>query len=215
MAAPPPPRQPKTAARATTAPPRARWHRPARPAGRGRAGPTASAAPRRPAPLPASPPAPVSRSDRDSWRPGEAGRFVRRKPWFTGGRTVIPRRFLPGFTAQNVPRWKGPTRITDSNPWTHTGPPKIQTLCLLAMPKRSLNSSTLPYPLPRAACSIPTALWSGEEPSPNSQPVRPQTAPYHRDEKVHETKRGRNLTNCHRDQSKLDLGKTLEPFHVK
>ena len=30
----------------------------------------------------------------------------------------------------NSPSWKGLTRSIELNPWLHTGPPKIQTLCL-------------------------------------------------------------------------------------
>lgn len=32
--------------------------------------------------------------------------------------------------SQNISICKGPTRITESNPWLHTGPPNIQTTCL-------------------------------------------------------------------------------------
>jgi len=55
--------------------------------------------------------------------------------------------------------WKGPIRIMESNSWLHRGALKIQTLCLRALSK-CLNSGSLgPCPLPRAACSMPTALW--------------------------------------------------------
>ena len=32
--------------------------------------------------------------------------------------------------SQNIPCWKGPRRITESNPGLHTEPPQTQTLCL-------------------------------------------------------------------------------------
>ena len=60
---------------------------------------------------------------------------------------------------QNIPSWKGHIRIIECNPWLHTALPKIQTLSLRALSKRSLNSGSLgPCPLP-----------CGEEPSPNPQ----------------------------------------------
>ena len=34
--------------------------------------------------------------------------------------------------SQNIPSWKGPTRITESSTWLHAGP-KTQTLCLSAL----------------------------------------------------------------------------------
>ena len=37
--------------------------------------------------------------------------------------------------SQNILSWKGPTKIIESNSWLHTGPPKIQTLCLRALSK--------------------------------------------------------------------------------
>ena len=34
--------------------------------------------------------------------------------------------------SQNIPSWKGPTRTTKSNPWLHTGQPKlVKRRCLL------------------------------------------------------------------------------------
>lgn len=30
------------------------------------------------------------------------------------------------YLLQNIPSWKGPTRIHRSNPWLHTGPPKLK-----------------------------------------------------------------------------------------
>ena len=32
--------------------------------------------------------------------------------------------------SQNIPSWKGSTRITESNSWLHTATPKNQTPCL-------------------------------------------------------------------------------------
>ena len=52
-------------------------------------------------------------------------------------------------------------------PRLHTGPPKIQTLCLRALPKHSLNSSSLgTLPLPEGA--VPGLKHSAEEHLPNS-----------------------------------------------
>jgi len=45
--------------------------------------------------------------------------------------------------SQNLPRWKGPTRIIESNSLLHTGPPKNQTMCLKVLPKHFLNSGRL------------------------------------------------------------------------
>ena len=39
--------------------------------------------------------------------------------------------------------WKGPTGITESNSWLHTGPLKIQTLWQRALFKHFLNFSML------------------------------------------------------------------------
>jgi len=57
------------------------------------------------------------------------------------------------------PEWEGThkdQRAQFSNSWLHTGPPKIQTLCLRELSKCSLNSGCLePWSLPWGACSIP------------------------------------------------------------
>ena len=42
-----------------------------------------------------------------------------------------------------MPSWKGTTRITKSKSWLHTGPTKIQILCLTTLCKYVLNSSRL------------------------------------------------------------------------
>ena len=49
----------------------------------------------------------------------------------------------------------GDSVITEYNSWLHAAPPKIQTLCLRAVSKCSLNSSSLgPWP-----GSMPTTPW--------------------------------------------------------
>jgi len=53
----------------------------------------------------------------------------------------------------------GPLRIIETNFWLHTGSPQIQILCLIALSKLSLNSSSSgPCLLPCGACSMPTSL---------------------------------------------------------
>ena len=42
---------------------------------------------------------------------------------------------------KSILSWKGPTEIIKSHSQVHTAPPKIQTLCLRALSKLSLNSS--------------------------------------------------------------------------
>ena len=44
--------------------------------------------------------------------------------------------------AQNIPSWKGPTRIMESSSRLHTALPQIQPLCLRAVSKCSLNSGS-------------------------------------------------------------------------
>ena len=67
--------------------------------------------------------------------------------------------------SQNILSWKGPVRTIKSNSRFHTGPPKIQTLCLRALSRHSLNSSTgghahspgqpVPCPAPCGAAPVP------------------------------------------------------------
>lgn len=47
------------------------------------------------------------------------------------------------FKSRNIPIWKRLKRIVESSSWLHTGLPKIQTLCLRVLSRRSLNSGTL------------------------------------------------------------------------
>lgn len=55
----------------------------------------------------------------------------------------------PHIKSQNIPSWKGPLRITISNCWLHTAPPKIQIPCLRALSKYFLSSVILgPVPGP-------------------------------------------------------------------
>lgn len=61
----------------------------------------------------------------------------------------------------NSPSGKGPTRITSSF-WLHTGPFKIQTLCLTVVSKHSLNCPWTGQPVPRPPSS-------GAELFPNPQ----------------------------------------------
>ena len=71
--------------------------------------------------------------------------------------------------SQNIPRWKGPTRISVPSSWLHREPPKAQILCLRALSKHSLNSSSLGlWPLLWGVCSS-AQPHSVEEPFPNAQ----------------------------------------------
>jgi len=57
--------------------------------------------------------------------------------------------------------WKGFTHVVVSNSQLHIGNSKTHTLCLRALSQCSLScSSSGPCPLPWAACSMPTTLWS-------------------------------------------------------
>lgn len=57
----------------------------------------------------------------------------------------------PAVTAvpRHIPSWKGPTGLTEPNPWHRTDLPKI----LRAEPKRCLNSALVPCPHPWGSCS--------------------------------------------------------------
>lgn len=46
---------------------------------------------------------------------------------------------------QDIPSWKGPVRIIESNSWINTGAPKNQTLCLKSIiyVKACMKSTTL------------------------------------------------------------------------
>jgi len=78
---------------------------------------------------------------------------------------------------QNIPSWKEPIRIMESNSWLHTGSPKNQTLCLRALSKCFFNYGSL-GPWSWRAYSMPTTLswktfsWYPTWPSPD-------TASYH------------------------------------
>jgi len=74
----------------------------------------------------------------------------------------------------NIPSWKRPTRIIESNSWLHRAPPKIQTLCLRALSKCFLvlqhsgpcpaSSGAEPFPNPRLtyrAASGRPPTWQG------------------------------------------------------
>jgi len=52
--------------------------------------------------------------------------------------------------AQNIPSCKGLTRIMESKFWFHTGPPKIQILCL-----RMLSWTLAAHSMPTALCCSP------------------------------------------------------------
>lgn len=72
----------------------------------------------------------------------------------------IQRRDTQFTEPRDVPRWKGRTGMTESNPYLHTAPPKKRTLCLKAVSKQPFSSvSPGLCPLHWAACSIPTSLW--------------------------------------------------------
>lgn len=45
--------------------------------------------------------------------------------------------------SQNIPSWRGPTRIIESSSWFHIGPPKNWTVCLRALSRCFLNSGKL------------------------------------------------------------------------
>jgi len=71
--------------------------------------------------------------------------------------------------SQNILSWKGSTRIIGPSSWFHTGPPKIQILCLRALSKCSLNYGTSwPWPLPWMA--VLCSSTCGVETFPNTQP---------------------------------------------
>jgi len=90
--------------------------------------------------------------------------LARAQPLLTGHRII---------DSCNNPSWKGSVRITESNSWLHTGPPKNQSIWLRALSKCFLNCGSLgPWPLPWKACS---SAWPpvGAEPFPNAQPDPP------------------------------------------
>ena len=76
--------------------------------------------------------------------------------------------------SQNIPSWKGPTRILESNPGSTQQHPN-PTLCLRAMSQRSLSSGTQGC----ARCPgqpIPCPPPSGAQPFPHPQPSSPDSS---------------------------------------
>jgi len=62
------------------------------------------------------------------------------KPHATMWSVATPQPQPNVIESQNIPSWKGPIRITESNSWLHTGPSRNLTMCLRALSKRFLNS---------------------------------------------------------------------------
>ena len=82
--------------------------------------------------------------------------------------------------SQNILKWKGPTRIIESNPWLHSNDKTTQNSNLMS----ESIVQILPELQQHAAWPLPWAAWSrarspsGEEPFPTPQPDPPLTQPH-------------------------------------
>jgi len=93
-------------------------------------------------------------------------------------------------TSQNISCWKGPTKITKSNPWLLTDCPKANPMSENVVQTLPEFQHLRPCPLPWAACSMPTAPLVQTLSLTPSCPS-PGTAPCH----------SLRSCLCHREQS--------------